>query len=81
VLHGKKLCGGFTLVRTGKRSAIPSQAKRWLLIKHRDEHVDASWDIESSRLDRSVLTGRTLTEIEEGRPGKQRRIGRAHLDA
>jgi bifunctional non-homologous end joining protein LigD len=81
VLHGKKLCGGFTLVRTGKRSAIPSQAKRWLLIKHRDEHVDASWDIESSRLDRSVLTGRTLTEIEEGRPGKQRRIGRSHLDA
>jgi bifunctional non-homologous end joining protein LigD len=81
VLHGTKLCGGFTLVQTGKRLAVPSQGKRWLLIKHRDEYVDASWDIESSKLDRSVLTGRTLQEIAEGRPGKKRRMGRSHLDA
>ena len=79
VLHGKKLSGGLTLVQTGKRSALPSQGKRWLLIKHRDEHVDASWDIESPECDRSVLTGHTLQEIEEGRPGKPR-MGRPRLD-
>ncbi len=81
VLHGKKLRGGFALVQTGKRAVGPSQGKRWLLIKHRDEHVDASWDIESPKFDRSVLTGRTLEEIKEGRPGKKRRTCRPHLDA
>ena len=70
VLHGQKLRGGFTLVRTGKRSAGPSERKRWLLIKHRDEYADPSWDIDSPELDRSVLTGRTLKEIEEGLPKK-----------
>jgi bifunctional non-homologous end joining protein LigD len=74
-LHGQKLRGGFTLVRTGKRPAITSQREHWLLIKHRDEHADPSWDIESPELDRSVLTGRTLKEIEEGR-GEKRRLGR-----
>jgi hypothetical protein len=39
----------------------------------RDEHADPSWDIESSELDRSVLTGRTLKEIEEGRSRKMPR--------
>ena len=67
VLRGKKLCGGFTLVQTGKRPVVSSQGERWLLIKQRDEHVDASWDIESPEFDRSVLTGRTLKEIEHGR--------------
>ncbi|HEV8712410.1 MAG TPA: DNA polymerase ligase N-terminal domain-containing protein [Candidatus Binatia bacterium] len=79
LLHGKKLRGGFALVRTGKRSAGPSERKRWLLIKHRDEQVDTSWDIESPELDHSVLTGRTLKEIAEDRPRKERRLGRPHL--
>jgi bifunctional non-homologous end joining protein LigD len=68
VLHGEKLRGGFTLVRMEKGSAIPGQGERWLLIKHRDEHADPSWDIESPRFDRSVLTGRSLKEIERDRP-------------
>src|SRR4030088_530579 len=67
VLHGAKLRGGFTLVRTSQGSAVSSQAERWLLIKHRDEHADPSWDIETPELNRSVLTGRTLNEIAEGR--------------
>jgi bifunctional non-homologous end joining protein LigD len=66
VLHGSKLRGGFTLVRTGARSASPSGKERWLLIKHRDEYADPSWDIGSPRLDRSVLTGRSMKEIESG---------------
>jgi bifunctional non-homologous end joining protein LigD len=35
-----------------------------LLIKQRDEYADPSWDIENLRFDRSVLTGRSLTQIE-----------------
>ena len=63
ILHGKKLHGGFTLVRTGRRPADPDEGRRWLLVKHRDQYADPSWDIDSPELDRSVLTGRTLREI------------------
>jgi bifunctional non-homologous end joining protein LigD len=47
------------------------QKTRWLLIKRRDEYVDPSWQIEDAALDRSVLSGRTLKEIEENRPAKR----------
>jgi len=67
VLQGEKLRGGFTLIQTGRRSAGPSERNRWLLIKHRDEYADPSWDIDSPEHDRSVLTGRTMKEIEESR--------------
>jgi bifunctional non-homologous end joining protein LigD len=74
VLHGTKLRGGFTLVRTG----MASQKERWLLVKQRDEYADPSWDIESPRLDRSALTGHSMKQIENGRPKKVRRLGHAH---
>ena len=70
VLHGRKLRGGFTLIKMETRSGGRSQARNWLLIKHRDEHADSSWNIEAPSLSRSVLTGRTLKEIAEGRLGK-----------
>src|SRR5580704_5903180 len=79
VLHGAKLRGGFTLVRTARRSADSSDKERWLLIKHRDEYADPSWDIEDPRLDRSVLTGRSLKEIESGRPKKSLAAGTLRL--
>ena len=41
-------------------------------VSDRDEYVDPSWDIESPRLDYSVLTGRSLKEIEKGKPVKSR---------
>jgi bifunctional non-homologous end joining protein LigD len=66
------------LVRTARRSADSSDKERWLLIKHRDEYADPSWDIEDPRFDRSVLTGRSLKEIESGRPKKTRRRGHAY---
>jgi bifunctional non-homologous end joining protein LigD len=69
-LHGSKLRGGFTLVRTGKRSRASSGKERWLMIKRRDEHANPSWNIESPRFDRSVLTGRRLNEIARGAPKK-----------
>jgi bifunctional non-homologous end joining protein LigD len=64
-LHGAKLRGGFTLVCVGKPS-LESDRQRWLLVKHRDEYADPSWDIESPRFDRSVLSGRSLKQIEGG---------------
>jgi bifunctional non-homologous end joining protein LigD len=63
-LQGRKLCGGFTLVRTRPRSA---DREWWLLVKHRDERAEPSWNVESPELDYSVLTGRTLKEIQEAR--------------
>ena len=73
-LLGTKLRGSFTLLRTG----MVSQKQRWLLVKQRDEYAYPSWDIESPRLDRSALTGRSMKEIENGRPKKVRRLGHAH---
>jgi bifunctional non-homologous end joining protein LigD len=75
VLQGEKLRGGFTLIETGERLVHASKNERWLLIKQRDKYADLSWDIESPRFDRSVLTGRTLKEIETGRPRKLPRLG------
>lgn len=63
-LSGKKLRGSFALIHTGKRSEDPKQQQNWLLIKHADEYADPNWDIE--RLDSSVLSGRTIREIEAG---------------
>jgi bifunctional non-homologous end joining protein LigD len=58
-LRGRKLRGGFVLVKTkGERE--------WLLIKHDDDWADTAFDIE--RLNRSVLSTRTLEEIDGGEP-------------
>jgi bifunctional non-homologous end joining protein LigD len=70
-LHGTKLLGGFTLIRAEKRSADSGGKERWLLIKHRDEYADPSWDIESPLLARSALTHRTLKEIARSSPKKR----------
>lgn len=62
VLHGEKLRGGFALQRTrgsGERS-------QWLLLKRRDGHMRAGSDL-TGELPRSVLSERTLAEVEEGR--------------
>jgi bifunctional non-homologous end joining protein LigD len=81
VLRGDKLRGGFTLVQTGKPSAGSRQQERWLLIKHRDEYADSSWNIESPRFARSVLTGRTLKQIEGPSRKKSPRLGGRAADS
>lgn len=43
VLRGKKLKGGFALVRRARSS----EADEWLLIKRRDRDADRAWRIES----------------------------------
>lgn len=62
-LHGQKLRGSFVLVKL-KRPPSGEKGKPWLLIKHKDAAVDPDWDIDAH--DGSVLTGRSLKEIEEG---------------
>jgi bifunctional non-homologous end joining protein LigD len=72
VLQGVKLRGAFTLIKLERQSKNSSRRDYWLLIKSRDEYADPSWDIESPRFDYSVLTGRSLEEIRDGKPIKRR---------
>jgi bifunctional non-homologous end joining protein LigD len=65
-LHGEKLRGSFVLVKirsSGASGKAGKNEKPWLLIKHKDAAVDTSWNIEEH--DGSVLSGRSLKEIEE----------------
>jgi len=72
ILHGEKLKGAFVLIHSGRRSAKLSEKRRWLLIKRRDAHARSPWDPESTSRSRSVLTGRTLAEIEHDETPKRR---------
>lgn len=67
VLHGKKLRGGFVLVHSRTRSLGSRGKSPWLLIKRRDEYADPSWQIDDPALVHSVLTGRTMKEVQEGK--------------
>jgi len=55
-LSGHKLAGGFALTRTG--------ARRWILVKVRDEHARPGSDIVAER-PASVRTGRTWQELAD----------------
>ena len=63
MLHGEKLRGRFTLVRT---RGYEGDKQQWLLIHKRDDAADADWDAEA--LPRSVKTGRTNDEVKAGAP-------------
>src|SRR5580765_2695848 len=67
-LLGEKLHGSFVLVRIKSSKA----KNEWLLIKHRDSFADPNWDAEQHG--ESVLTGRTLEDIREGREGSRKRV-------
>ena len=60
VLHGKRLQGGWVLVRM-QRPGRP----QWLLIKHRDETADPKRDI-TAETTTSVATRRTMEQIASG---------------
>lgn len=61
-LRGHKLKGSYALVRM-------KSGKDWLLLKHQDEHVtDGADDVLQD--ERSVLSGRTVEDVREGRAGK-----------
>lgn len=57
-LEGKKLKGGYALIRTGKNG-------RWLLVKMADQQADVLRQPVDTE-PRSVLSGRTIEEIAEG---------------
>ena len=59
-LQGKKLRGGYALIRTGGVGKA-----RWLFIKMRDEEADARRNPVGTE-QRSALTGRTMEEIRNG---------------
>jgi DNA ligase D-like protein (predicted 3'-phosphoesterase) len=58
-LEGKKLQGGYALIRTDG-----GDEERWLLIKMDDEKADARRNPTSTE-PKSVLSGRTLDEVKE----------------
>lgn len=58
-LEGRKLRGGYVLIRTGK-----DQDARWLLKKVKDKQADARRNPTSTQPE-SVLSGRTLEEVRE----------------
>ncbi len=59
-LKGKRLNGDFALVRIKARRP-GSKGNEWLLIKKKDDHVVAGFDIDKH--DASILTGRTMAQI------------------
>ncbi len=59
-LKGKRLKGDFALVHIKARRP-GSKGNEWLLIKKKDDHVVAGYDIDT--YDTSVLTGRTMAQI------------------
>jgi DNA ligase D-like protein (predicted 3'-phosphoesterase) len=58
-LDGKKLEGGFALIRTGQ-----GEEARWLLVKMDDDAADARRNPVSTET-KSVLTGRTMKQIRQ----------------
>src|SRR6476469_3847046 len=75
VLHGEKVKGRYTIVRTSgrrRKGDDPSarafeddQGDQWLLIKKRDEFYKAGWDAEDHP--QSVKTGRTNDDVKADR--------------
>lgn len=59
-LEGQKLKGGYALIRTKLQ-----QDDGWLLVKMNDEYADREHNI--LKLNKSVLSGRTMEEIEKGK--------------
>ena len=69
-LHGEKLQGRFTIVRTsgrktGTRPFEADEQEQWLLIHKRDEAAVDGWDAEGHPA--SVKTGRTNDEVKADR--------------
>jgi bifunctional non-homologous end joining protein LigD len=60
-LKGKRLKGDFALVHIKGRSG--SKGNEWLLIKKKDDHVIAGFDINEAAYDTSILSNRTMAQI------------------
>jgi bifunctional non-homologous end joining protein LigD len=69
VLAGHKIRGSWVLVRIKPKSGPYQKRSNWLLIKHRDRWATPKTDRVLEK-DRSVASGRTMTEIAKGK-GRQ----------
>ncbi|HET59163.1 MAG TPA: DNA ligase [Chloroflexi bacterium] len=58
-LEGKKLKGGYVLIRTGKKDS-----DQWLFIKMKDDEVDARRNPINTE-SKSILSGKTIEEIKK----------------
>jgi bifunctional non-homologous end joining protein LigD len=59
-LHGKRLQGGFSLVR------MKARPRQWLLVKQRDDQARPGTEV-VEEYDTSVLSGRTIQDLEAAR--------------
>jgi bifunctional non-homologous end joining protein LigD len=60
ILHGRRLRGRFALIRMKERP------RHWLLIKQRDDEARSDHrNIMMKEWDTSVLTGRTIKDLEQ----------------
>ena len=72
-LEGKKLHGGFVLIRTDRWAKSRPTKPKWLLIHRRDDAAIGGWDAEDHP--ESVKSGRTNEDVAKGRRATRR--GRA----
>jgi len=72
-LDGEKLRGAWTLVRMG--GAAGEHGKNWLLIKKHDDEAAADRDLLAERPE-SVISGRTVEDVGEGRAATKRRAAK-----
>jgi bifunctional non-homologous end joining protein LigD len=76
ILNGKRLKGGFTLVRMRKGSGGKSARENWLLIKQRDDEADEETDpVETWQ--KSVETRRSMAGIAKGEKQASKRRGKS----
>jgi len=66
-LHGERLRGGWALVRLKSDRGKPSKRNNWLLIKEKDEAAVPGEGDANMEIDASIVTGRSLAEISEGK--------------
>ena len=67
-LHGRRLVGRFTIVRTSGRFGDKDDREKWLLIHKKDEAAVAGWDAEDHPT--SVKSGRTNDEVKANVPAR-----------
>ena len=68
ILHGKKLKGEFSLIKTGERGD-----NAWLLVKKKDKYASVK---EITEKDKSVISHKTLEQVKE-HPGKEWKSNKA----
>jgi bifunctional non-homologous end joining protein LigD len=67
-LHGERLSGRFTIVRTSGRHGDTDDREKWLLMHKKDEAAVAGWDAEDHPT--SVKSGRTNDEVKASVPAR-----------